>query len=671
MRPHNLRVLTTVMFIVVLTVLAVYGIVQGWSSDRARDRAAAAQTTADLRTLVSLWERVILERTAEWIAEVGSGSAPGLKERDLSAQVAWFDALYVWSATEAGVRLAYPSPALPFDAAALIAGDPCLAAARRLQLRGDRGEAANAFLDCTDEGVLSARLLAGELAGRALLAQGQPDEAWAALVRPGLPLRTPLLDGLAMGLSPVQLVQRAGLAAEIQRVRGQEDAARDLERDLTAAIATLGGTELPAVLPRAQHLRSSLESRLPPTDSAALDARLRRAEARVNATEEVRNRLGRAAATAAPAAWSDGVRIVQDRYSEPGFLLLWAPVGGGTAVAVQVDVASLVRTLLRADGLSLSGSPRRLIARDDRGNTVAAESAGPKGGVVVAEVPLGRLLPHWTLAIVEPVRTAEHPGRPWAIGELLPIAGAVVVAALGLGLQSAAQRRERELVERQADFVARVTHELKTPLAGIRVMVETLEMGAATDPATARRFLGRILQETNRLEERINEVLQMARAPAKHEDAPVDLVAVARELHEQWSPRFTTEGCTLEADLRPTPIVQGDRALLRDAISNLLDNALKYRREGTKGRVILRTGEAGRWAVVEVTDNGIGVPVDARKRIFQRFARVEGPGRGRAGGHGLGLAFVAEAVEAHGGAVECGDGIDGGARFRIKLRRAP
>jgi signal transduction histidine kinase len=669
-RPRNLRVLTTALFTVVLTGLALYSAVQGWSSDRARDRAAAEQTTADLRTLVSLWERVILERTAEWIAEVGSGGSPGLKERDLIAQVGWFDALYVWSGGESGVRVLHPGPAIGFDAAAIVAGTPCLAAARRIQLRGDRRAAADAFLTCVDAGPLPARLLAGELAGRALLAMGQPDDAWAALVRPGLALRTPLRDGLAMGLSPVQLVQRTSLAAEIQRARGQEDAARGLELDLATAIATLSGPELPAVLPRAQHLRNALQAHLTPAESAALDARLRRAEARVNASEEVRDRLGRAAATAPPASWSDGVRIVQDRYSEPGFLLLWAPVGASTAVAAQVDVASLIRTLLRADGLSLSGSPRRLIARDDRGNTVTAEGAAA-AGVVVAEVPLGRLLPHWTLAIVEPARPAHSRVRPWAVGELLPVLGAVIVAVIGLTLQSAAQRRERELIERQADFVARVTHELKTPLAGIRVMVETLEMGAASDPATVRRFLGRILQETNRLEERINEVLQMARAPAKHEDAPVDLVGVAKELAEQWAPRFATEGCSLEADLRPAPPIRGDRALLRDAISNLLDNALKYRREGTKGRVVLRTGEAGRWAIVEVTDNGIGVPVEARKRIFQRFARVEGPGRGRAGGHGLGLAFVAEAVQAHGGAVECGDGTDGGARFRIKLRRAP
>ena len=104
-------------------------------------------------------------------------------------------------------------------------------------------------------------------------------------------------------------------------------------------------------------------------------------------------------------------------------------------------------------------------------------------------------------------------------------------------------------------------------------------------------------------------------------------------------------------------------------MSNLLDNALKYRREGTRGLAQVRTGEMGRWVVVEVADNGIGVPPDMRRAIFERFQRVEGHGRGKAGGHGLGLSFVADTAAAHGGLVECSDGLNGGARFRLKLRR--
>jgi len=108
---------------------------------------------------------------------------------------------------------------------------------------------------------------------------------------------------------------------------------------------------------------------------------------------------------------------------------------------------------------------------------------------------------------------------------------------------------------------------------------------------------------------------------------------------------------------------------LRDALSNLLDNALKYRHPERAGVCMVRLRTERRWLTVEVVDNGIGVPSDKRKAIFERFARVEGPGRGRAGGHGLGLAFVAEAARAHHGKVECREGIDGGARFLVRIRR--
>jgi signal transduction histidine kinase len=85
----------------------------------------------------------------------------------------------------------------------------------------------------------------------------------------------------------------------------------------------------------------------------------------------------------------------------------------------------------------------------------------------------------------------------------------------------------------------------------------------------------------------------------------------------------------------------------------------------------VRTQEVGSWCILEVADNGLGVPARLRKKVFERFMRVEGPGRGKTGGHGLGLSFVAETAEAHGGKVECLDGIDGGARFRLKLKSRP
>jgi len=200
-------------------------------------------------------------------------------------------------------------------------------------------------------------------------------------------------------------------------------------------------------------------------------------------------------------------------------------------------------------------------------------------------------------------------------------------------------------------------------------MAETLELGAVEVDKDRMEFLQRIIQESERLGLRIDEVLTVGRSPEVSPRTPVAVDRLAEEVVEQWTPRFSTEGAVLETDLVCCPPVAADPALLRDALSNLVDNALKYMRPDRMGRCLVRTSFDDHWVKIEVIDNGLGVPVAMRKRIFERFRRVEGPGRGSAGGHGLGLAFVAEAASAHSGLVECSDGIEGGACFVMKLRK--
>jgi two-component system phosphate regulon sensor histidine kinase PhoR len=289
--------------------------------------------------------------------------------------------------------------------------------------------------------------------------------------------------------------------------------------------------------------------------------------------------------------------------------------------------------------------------------------------VTLANAPLGWLFPHLRLAVVAPPHDPSKQVFWSVLAQLLPLGIAMVLGLIGIVVQQTANRRERELFARQTDFMARVTHELKTPLAGIRVMAETLQMGAKHDPKTVDRFLDRIIHESENLGARIDEVLTAARKPAVSARTPVHPEQLAAEVVETWRPRFQHAGAVLETDLRPCHPIPADPPLLRDALGNLLDNALKYRRPGVRGRVLVRTAETSRWVLIEVVDNGLGVPVPMRRQIFERFARVEGPGRGKAGGHGLGLSFVADTADAHHGMVECTDGFDGGARFRIKLRR--
>jgi two-component system phosphate regulon sensor histidine kinase PhoR len=227
------------------------------------------------------------------------------------------------------------------------------------------------------------------------------------------------------------------------------------------------------------------------------------------------------------------------------------------------------------------------------------------------------------------------------------------------------------VLQRQRDFVARVSHELKTPLAGIRVMAETIEIGAVRDEAQRAQFARRIVTEAEKLTDRVNEVLRAAARPDDDVPVPVDIDALVTDLAAAWQPRFEQVGATLAVETVHVGRVVAMPVLLRDALTNLLDNAIKYRKAERGGRAWLRVSVDRRWLCFEVADDGMGVPAAHRKSIFDRFRRVEGSGRGKAGGHGLGLAFVAETARLHGGKAECLDGVEGGARFVLRIRRTP
>ena len=178
----------------------------------------------------------------------------------------------------------------------------------------------------------------------------------------------------------------------------------------------------------------------------------------------------------------------------------------------------------------------------------------------------------------------------------------------------------------------------------------------------------RIVDEADRLSARVDEVLAVARERTIPDPVPFDPEEVIFEVVDEWGPRYEAVGLELAVDLDPTDLVSGDPGALRDAISCLVDNALKYRREDRDdAKVWITLKQEGAWVVIDVADNGLGVPKGMRKSIFERFVRVEGPNRGKSGGHGLGLHQVQEIVKAHKGQILCTDGVDGGARFVVRL----
>jgi signal transduction histidine kinase len=241
---------------------------------------------------------------------------------------------------------------------------------------------------------------------------------------------------------------------------------------------------------------------------------------------------------------------------------------------------------------------------------------------------------------------------------------------LGRAFDDMATRLER-LVQGERELLANVSHELRTPLARIRV---ALELAAEGDLERARRYLGEIGQDLAELDGLVEEVLAAARLDARGaaglrvDPVPVDLAALAADAAERF--RAAHDGRTLEVSVAERlPAVRADAALLRRLVLNLLDNAAKYSEPPAPVRLAIR-GEAGE-AVVEVTDEGIGIAPEDLPRLFTPFFRTDRSRARGTGGTGLGLALAKRIAEAHGGTISAASAPGKGTAFRVRLPAAP
>jgi signal transduction histidine kinase len=359
--------------------------------------------------------------------------------------------------------------------------------------------------------------------------------------------------------------------------------------------------------------------------------------------------------------------MIFDQYNEPPFIIFYQFVNADNpyGAALQLEQQGLLADFMER----LGGLGPYAVIEDSDGNVVMGQ-ANP--GEVTISVPFPRTLSYLRVGLLDTVidRRLEGLSDQW-LTPLVITFFCMIIGFAALSAQTRASRQQQRLLTRQREFTTRVTHELKTPLAGIRLMAENLMAGSFKDEAQARDMAKRIVNESDRLTDRVDNILALSRSRDIPKPKNFDPEEPVMDAIMDWSPRMEANQIDFSADLELTGEVHGDVQSLRDAIACLLDNAIKYRREEAESsKVLLRLYEDEKWVVIDVSDNGIGVPDDQRTVIFDKFARIEGPNRGRAGGHGLGLAQVQEIVSAHKGKVECTDGFDGGARFVILLPKA-
>jgi two-component system, OmpR family, phosphate regulon sensor histidine kinase PhoR len=355
---------------------------------------------------------------------------------------------------------------------------------------------------------------------------------------------------------------------------------------------------------------------------------------------------------------------------------------GGTETGILLDAISEGILQLDPDG------------RVVRANPVARTLLGVDGGSIgqpvtthIRNVELRRILQQ--VAAGEPVDAAElnlDDRRLLVSGRPLPGGraggGGAVVAFVDL-----TEVRRLESVRR--DFVANVSHELKTPLTSIRGYIETLMADDELPPDMRRQFLSVVHSNADRLAHIIDDLLDLSRLESggwRPELREVDAAAAVEDVWSACSKRAAERGIRFVAPAATTT-VRADPAGLRQVLANLLDNAMRYTPDG--GRIEVRvsgggarsangraarpespTGEpaeAAGFVTFEVLDTGAGIPSDALPRIFERFYRVD-PSRSRTdGGTGLGLAIVKHLVERMGGDVRAESELGRGTTIRFRL----
>jgi two-component system phosphate regulon sensor histidine kinase PhoR len=233
----------------------------------------------------------------------------------------------------------------------------------------------------------------------------------------------------------------------------------------------------------------------------------------------------------------------------------------------------------------------------------------------------------------------------------------------------------RQAEKLRQDFVANVSHELKTPLAVIKSSIETLVDGAAEDPESRSIFLTQATREADRLEELIQDLLSLARIESGNlglEPQSVALGQAITDCVERHHGRAEVKTLTMvekpPADARGEIFAWADPDALRQILDNLVDNAIKYTPNG--GRITVRWTSAGDTVSFEVEDTGVGIPADDLQRVFERFYRADKARSRAVGGTGLGLAIVKHLVQAMKGQVRASSVVAKGTTFRVTLPRA-
>lgn len=334
------------------------------------------------------------------------------------------------------------------------------------------------------------------------------------------------------------------------------------------------------------------------------------------------------------------------------------------SIATQVqsipDGAAEVLDVLATAGMVLDGS-----------NTVLRATTGAQAYGLVQN----RLLIH--SALVELVDLARESGKPEHVDtELVTgLRGEVVFVharAARLGTRYVMllvddRTESRRLEETRRDFVANISHELKTPIGAVSLLAEALQ-DAVGDPVMVKKFAANLQREASRLASLVQDIIQLSRLQSAETVANaslIDLSAVVAEAVERNHFLADNKQIRIRVDAPRGQTIYGDHEMLSTALKNLIENAILYSEEGSQVGVGLRTVDG--IAEISVADNGVGIPLEEQPRVFERFYRVDASRSRQTGGTGLGLSIVKHVAMNHRGEVRLFSQPGLGSTFTLRL----
>jgi two-component system phosphate regulon sensor histidine kinase PhoR len=345
--------------------------------------------------------------------------------------------------------------------------------------------------------------------------------------------------------------------------------------------------------------------------------------------------------------------------------------GNAYYVAAKLDLQRIAKDWI-PDEMDVVTETRRVTILDEVARPIFGEPQPPTA--FQYEASFGKTLYAWRIQItprdVDELRQQAETER--LLGVLL-VPVSMVIIAVGLSVLYLSVRAERRTSQLKSDFIANVSHELKTPLSLIRMFAELLAAGRNKGEAQVREYGSIITRESERLSHLIDNVLDFARierGKSSYNFAEGHLEEVVERALDVYRHRLEKEKLRLRTEIEPNlPLVRMDQDAMTLVLLNLVDNAVKHAGDG--GEVAVRLRRVPGAVALSIADKGAGIAVDEQRRIFERFYRAERTRARNVRGSGIGLSLVKYIAEAHGGRVQVESAPGQGATFTVFVPVAP